>query len=237
MTIFASKDCLDGLSVVFDLDGTIVDTAPDIVRSANKALQNLGFDLSDPRVMRAQIAYGARKILAGALEAQGASVEDSVLDELERQLLVEYRQNLALESVPYPGVVEALSNLADSGALLSICTNKRQVFAEALLRDLDLARYFKVVYGGDAVPVKKPHKDHVLAAILGSAGCPQRAIMIGDSEVDVAAARSAGIPVVVVSYGYTAIPPDRLGADLLLDNIALLPKEIVIYLSDARMPQ
>jgi phosphoglycolate phosphatase len=138
---------------------------------------------------------------------------------------VHYRANIARESRPFPRVRETLTVLAASGAKLGVCTNKRQDLAELLLGELDLARHFGAVYGGGRARFNKPDAHHVLELIEALDGSRERAVMIGDSIVDVAAARAAKIPVIAMSYGYT--PSAReLGADAVADDFAALPELI-----------
>lgn len=227
----ASNDRLAGISVVLDLDGTIIDTASDIIRAANAVLCAGGFRTSDAQIMRGGIAYGAREVLARAIDCQGRHPETALLDELEREFLLEYEKNLAVESIPYPGVTEALCRLKEAGAILSLCTNKRQAFTESILNSFDLAHFFSAVVGGDVLPVKKPHKEHIFSCIAASAGRREWAVMVGDSEVDVAAARAAGVPIFAVTYGYPRGRPEDLGADRLIHHFAKLPDALIAHFS------
>ncbi|SJZ67034.1 HAD-IA family hydrolase [Consotaella salsifontis] len=219
--------------MIFDLDGTLVDSAPDIFRATNRALHRFGLQSIEADRLRPKVGYGARAILTRALEEQGGAAEKARLDELEATLLDDYVANIAVESLPFPGVMDALEELARRGAVLSVCTNKTTVMAETLLNALDMARLFKAICGRDAFAFSKPHPGHITSTIARSGGDERRAVMIGDSEADVDAARAAGIPAVVMSYGYSARDPRELGADLVLDTMAVLPVALTSLLSAA----
>jgi len=215
---------MQDLTVVFDLDGTLVDTAPDLVGATNHALADLGLPAVSAHLLRPWISFGARRMIVEALVHAETSRPDTEVDRLLDLFLGYYEANIARESRPFPGAIEAISTLQDSGARLAVCTNKRESLSRALLSALDLDRHFHGLAGRDTFPVCKPHPDHLLGAIRLAGGDPARAIMIGDSDVDFRTAKAAHVPVVAVSFGYTEIPVAELGPDRVIDHYnALLP--------------
>jgi phosphoglycolate phosphatase len=215
---------MHGLTVVFDLDGTLVDTAPDLVGATNHALADLGLAPVGGDLLRPWISFGARRMIVEGLTHSSAPLPDPEVDRLLDLFLGYYEANIARESRPYPGVLQAIATLRDAGARLAVCTNKRESLSRSLLAALDLERHFDALAGRDTFAVHKPHPDHLRGAVRLAGGDAGRAIMVGDSEVDIATAKAAGVPVVAVSFGYTGIPVDRLAPDRVIDHYdALLP--------------
>ncbi len=205
------------VTIVFDLDGTLVDTAPDLIDATNHALSGLGLSAVDDQELRTWISFGARRMLVEALAYHGRQLPGSHVDDLIAEFLIYYETNIANRSRPYPGIVDALETLGQRGARLSICTNKREALSVRLLEALDLKHLFRGIAGRDTFSVCKPHPDHLLGAIQLASGDAKRSVMIGDSATDVATAKAAQIPVVVVSFGYTDIPARELGAEAVID--------------------
>jgi phosphoglycolate phosphatase len=207
-------------AVIFDLDGTLVDTAPDLGDALNHLLVEHGRSPVSPEGIRPMIGDGAAKLVERGFIASGGL--PSPLPSLVERFLAIYEPMIADKSRPFPGVTAALERLVGSGIRLGVCTNKPDMATRRLLAALDLARYFGAVSGGD-VPARKPDARHLLGVIEQLAATPQRSLMVGDSRNDVTAARNAGVPVVVVSFGYTSTPAAQLGADALIDDFAALP--------------
>lgn len=214
------------LSILFDLDGTLVDTAPDLLASLNAVLTRAGHRVVKPAELRSMVGHGVKALFEGAFEETGTPVSAEELTRYSDEFMAHYRENIARESRPFPGVVETLKRLADEGAKLGVCSNKPQELTDLLLAQLDLARHFGAVYGGGRAAHNKPAADHVLELVDALEGSRGRAVLIGDSTVDVAAARAAGIPVIVMSYGYTPVAATELGADAVADDFAALPELI-----------
>jgi phosphoglycolate phosphatase len=211
------------VSIVFDLDGTLVDTAPDLLASLNAVLVKADHRPVVPSELRHLVGHGVRTLFERAFAETGAEVAPDLVDAYSTDFLTYYRDNIARESKLFPGVTETLAVLETGGAALGICTNKPHDLTELLLAELDLATRFKTVVGAGLMPFNKPDARHVLEVIERMDGNRDRAIMIGDSPVDVAAARAAKIPVIAMSYGYTPIPVRELGADAVADDFAELP--------------
>jgi len=214
------------LAIIFDLDGTLVDTAPDLLAALNAVLTAEGHSPVIPADLRHLVGHGARAMFEHALLRTGASVPPSRLASLTEGFLAYYRANIACGSAPFPGVPETLDLLAGRGAGLGICTNKAQDLTELLLEALNLTRHFPAVIGGGRTPYSKPDPRHLLETVNALKGRRDRAVLVGDSPVDVAAARAAGIPVIAMSYGYTPVPVAELGADAIADDFAALPELI-----------
>jgi len=203
-------------TVVFDLDGTLVDTAPDLLRALNYALEREGLNPPDDHEARNFIGGGARAMIERALAKTQVKFNAEKVDALFRQFLLHYEQHIADHSRPFPGLEAALSHLSEQGALLAVCTNKMERYAVKLLHELKLADRFAYVAGGDTFSFKKPDPRHLIEAIERAGGDPALAVLVGDSETDVVTAKAAEIPVIAVSFGYTEIPPAALGADKLI---------------------
>jgi len=208
----------DGAVIAFDLDGTLVDTAPDLVAVLNHILLDEGLTPLPLPEVRPMIGRGARALLERGFAAAGAALAPERMKPLFDRFIDLYFARIAEESRPFPGVEAALDSLLQAGARLAVCTNKRTALSTALLDALDLSRRFTVVMGPDTAGASKPDPRHLLAALEAARGTPACALMVGDSEADLAAARGAGVPMIAVSFGYTEVPPAKLGADALIDH-------------------
>ena len=206
------------LTLVFDLDGTLVDTAPDLIHATNHALSTLGHPPVRGETVRPWISFGARRMIEEALVSLGDSRTDPEIDTALERFLEHYADNIAVDSRPFPGTVAALDRFAARGARLAVCTNKRESLSVSLLDQLRLTAKFAGLAGRDTFAVSKPHPDHLLGAIQLAGGDARRAIMIGDSEVDIATAKAAGVPVVAVTFGYTSVPVADLDPDAIIDH-------------------
>jgi phosphoglycolate phosphatase len=209
---------MDGLSVVFDLDGTIVDTAPDLVIATNRTLNAFDIDAVDEAVVKRFVGHGSKAMLHAAVKYLGYNVGERELDEMSDRFIAFYGENIAGESRPFPGLVEALTELARGGALLGVCTNKRENLSLKLLQALDLRDHFGAVLGADTLTVRKPDPAHLLETVARLGGDPARAVMVGDSETDAKTAKAARIPFIAVSFGYRNCAIEELGADAVIDH-------------------
>jgi phosphoglycolate phosphatase len=211
-------------ALIFDLDGTLVDTAPDLLGAMNAVLVKAGRAKLDPAALRHMVGFGARALIMQAFEATGAPVEASTLPGMVDDFVIHYRDHLSDGSVPFPGVVETLATLRDGGAKLGVLTNKPQELVAPLLRALDLEKYFTAIHGAGRYSYVKPDPrvfHHVVEELTGDANAA--ALMIGDSKTDVATARAANVPVIVLSYGYTPEPAETLGADAVTGDFRDIP--------------
>ncbi len=210
--------------VVFDLDGTLVDTAPDLAAAVNALLAEIGRDPLGLEHVKAMIGDGVPKLVERALEASGRLVAD-------RQALVErflalYLRELVARSRPFPGVFDALGRLRASGAKLAVCTNKPTAPTMAILSALDLLPYFDNVTCGDSLAVRKPDPAMLRHVIDAMDDPPRRVVIVGDSGNDVTLARAGGVPIILVRHGYTATPADALAADAVIDDMSGLVDEL-----------
>lgn len=201
------------LTIVFDLDGTLVETAPDLIRATNHVMALAGLEAVPPADIRPSISFGGRAMIVKALELRGARLAEAEIDRLLEHFLAHYAANIAVESHAFPGLEAALDALAARGARLAVCTNKREGMSRLLLGALGLSERFQAIAGRDTFPVHKPHPDHLTGAVRLAGGNPTLAVMIGDSDTDIKTARAAGLPVIGVPFGYTDTPIGELGPD------------------------
>ena len=210
-------------AVVFDLDGTLVDTAPDLHAHLNALLAELGRPGLALAEIRPLIGDGARALLQRGLAASGGLPAGADLEALFLEFLTRYTAQPVRFGAVYEGVAAVLDALQAEGARLGVCTNKPQVPSERVLAALGLERYFPVVIGGDRLAVRKPDPGHLRAVLERLGARPARAVMVGDSATDLLTARAAGVACVLVSFGYTPVPAAELGADRVIDRMAALP--------------
>jgi phosphoglycolate phosphatase len=209
---------LDGWVVAFDLDGTLVDTAPDLVGAMNTVLAEAGH----PPVAQAQgrrfIGRGGRYMLDQGFRAAGLELSPTELDARFERFLELYMARIADESRPFPGCVEALDALRAAGARLTVCTNKRTSLSVALLEALGIANRFEAIVGGDQPPAIKPDPRHLALAIEKAGGRQNRVIMVGDASPDAGAARAAGAGLILVDFGYAETSAADLCPDILIGH-------------------
>ena len=205
---------------LFDLDGTLVDTAPDLHRALDATLLAHGHCATDEAMTRDWIGGGAALMIRRALAAQGVTPDPDRARLLLEDFLTHYRGHIADHSRVYPGIRETLDLLTAQGVVTACVTNKFEALARQLLEALDLAPRFGAVIGGDRLAVRKPDPAPLLEACRQLGRTPGRALMVGDSRTDVDAARNAGIPVVCVRYGYSqGEAVEDLGADALVESV------------------
>jgi phosphoglycolate phosphatase len=217
---------MHGVTLVFDLDGTLIDTAPDLARATNHVLEREGLAAIPAESIRNWIGFGARRMVERGLSYHGTERSPAELDRLLEHFIDHYAANIAIESRPFPLLTQTLDRLAASGAKLAVCTNKREGLSRQLLAALGLSERFAAVAGGDTFPVRKPHPDHLTGTVKRAGGEVTRSIFVGDSETDVLTARAAGIPIIGVSFGYTDVPMRELSPDAVIDHYAELGKAL-----------
>jgi phosphoglycolate phosphatase len=209
-------------AILFDLDGTLIDSAPDLCDAIAVLLAEHHRRPLSLAETRAMVGDGATELVRRAFAATGpALVPEAVAGAVARYLEI-YAAHPVRPDCIYPGVVETLTALAAAGHRLGLCTNKPQPITRAVLEALDLARFFAVVLGAQVLPVRKPDPGPLLWVTERLGVAPAAALMVGDSRNDVLAATAAGMAVVVVSYGYTKIPAAELGAAAVIDHFAEL---------------
>lgn len=205
---------------VFDLDGTLVDSAPDLHAALDRLMAARGLAPFDRATVIAMIGDGAKVLVERALAARGQAFDQAALD----QFLADYGAAAAVETRPFPGIPEALDRLAADGWRLAVCTNKPEAPARELLAALGLAHRFAALGGGDSFPTRKPDPAHLLATIAAAGGLRDGAVMIGDHHNDIRAARGAGIPGLFVSWGYG--PPAMAEGAPIIARPEALPAEL-----------
>ena len=210
-------------ALIFDLDGTLVDTAPDLLAATNAVMAHRGLPAIAPQALRHMVGHGARVLIERAMEAAGQAVTGEDLPGLLEVFLDHYRHNIADGSVIYPGVVETLTALKAQGARLAVLTNKPQELTDRLLPVMGLSPFFAEVYGAGRMDYVKPDARIFHDVVRDVGGNEGGAVMIGDSVTDLNTARAAGAPCILLSYGYTPIPAQELGADIVLDDFAGIP--------------
>lgn len=208
-------------ALVFDLDGTLIDSAPDIRAAVNRMLEDEGRAPLDLPTVISFIGNGLPRLVARAMQARDCPPEDH--DRLTRATLAYYQAAPATLSRPYPGIHAALEALRSAGHRLGICTNKPEAPARAILADFDMAALFDVVVGGDTLAVRKPDPAPLIHAVEAMSGPP---VFVGDSEIDAETAARARIPFVLFTEGYRKVPVDTLPHAALYSAASDLPGAI-----------
>ena len=213
-------------AVVFDLDGTLVDTAPDLTAALNHVLPRVDRGPVTVAAVRTMVGQGLRRLIRRSLNATGGIPDDADIESMFAGAFEFYDEHLTDQSFPFPGATDVLDHLTEAGVILGVCTNKPAALSERLLEELDLTKYFAAILGGDSLAVKKPDAAHLLTTLKHMNAKTDESVMIGDSQADIAVARAAAVSVVAVSYGYTMIPASELGADAIIDKLSDLPETL-----------
>jgi phosphoglycolate phosphatase len=209
--------------IVFDLDGTLVDTAPDLIGSLNAILTREGMGSLPLASARNLIGGGARKLLERGLEAEGRAVTAAEMERLLADFITHYADHIADYSRPFEGLESALDQLRSDGCLLAVCTNKREWLSKRLLDKLGLSSRFAAVCGADTFGVSKPDPVILRQTVVRAGGQISSTIMVGDAGTDVGVARRAGVPVIGVTFGYTEVPIAELNPDVVISHMRELP--------------
>lgn len=217
-------------TIVFDLDGTFADTAPDLYGTVCWLLQREGRSRVSYERMMHLIGDGAAPMIRGSFGDTGGVPEGEEFQRLLDLFLKYYAVHLADNSHPFPGAVDAVRRFKAQGARVAICTNKRIDFTERMLALWGLGDLFDAVKGADSFAFRKPDGRHLIETIRAAGGDPAHAVMIGDTPTDVGAARNANVPVIAVTFGYGATPAHDLGADCLIDSFAQLDRAVASLL-------
>lgn len=210
-------------AVVFDLDGTLVDTAADLHLVLQEVLASEGLETPALPAVRSMVGDGAKVLVERALAATGRDAEPALVDWLHSRFRARYAEEPCRASALYPGAVAVLQRLAMSGLRLGLCTNKPQQATLGLLAALGIGRYFAAVVGGDLLPARKPDPAHLAAVLAALDVPPAAALMVGDSRNDVLTARGLDMACVLVSFGYSTVAARELGADAVIDRLTDLP--------------
>ncbi|MBL4720151.1 MAG: phosphoglycolate phosphatase [Alphaproteobacteria bacterium] len=211
-------------TLIFDLDGTLVDSAPDLTDALNQVLTAQGRSALNVKDVAGMIGDGVAKLVErGFMATGGAPLNPAAALSTFQEIYLKGAANL---TALYPTVLETLGMLRDDGYRMGLCTNKPIAPTRSLLKALDISGFFEVVAGGDSFPVRKPDPGHVNGVLDQLGSTRDNTIMIGDSKTDVAAAKSAGVTIIAVSYGYPRGPIEDLGADIIIDSFDAVPDAI-----------
>ena len=204
--------------VLFDLDGTLVDTAPDLIDTLNVVFAREGLPPVDYATARNMIGGGARRMIESGLRFEGRTPSSGDIDRMFADFIAHYASHIADRSRPFPGLDTALDRLAVRGCRFAVCTNKLDRLSRLLLDALGLTPRFAAICGQDTFGMQKPDPEILRRTIQAAGGEPRLAVMVGDSGTDIATARAAGIPVVAVDFGYSELPVTKLGPDRVIGH-------------------
>ncbi len=213
-------------TLVFDLDGTLVDTAPDLINALNFVLDREGLPPVPLQSARNMIGAGARKLIERGLELEGrvAGVDD--ISRLTADFIDYYAAHIADASRPFDGLENALDDLQALGYRFAVCTNKLEWLSKRLLDQLGLSSRFSAICGADTFGISKPDPAILQQTILRAGGQLSSSIMVGDAGPDIGVARRAGVPVIGVEFGYTDVPMADLKPDRLINHMRELPAAV-----------
>lgn len=218
-------------TIVFDLDGTLVDTAPDLVDTLNAIFAREGFEPVPYENARNFVGGGAKAMIARGLQAEGRVLSRKKMDQLFNEFIAHYSEHIADRSRPFPGLTDALDALAARGCRFAVCTNKLEALSVRLLDKLSLADRFVAICGQDTFGIQKPDPEILRQTVGAAGGKIDRAVMIGDSLTDINTARAAGVPVIAVDFGYSERPITEFRPDRVVSHFADLPASISAVLS------
>jgi phosphoglycolate phosphatase len=213
-------------TVVFDLDGTLVDTAPDLIAALNYVLDREGLPPVPMQAARNMIGAGARKLIERGLEVEGRIMSVADIDRLTKDFIEYYAAHIADASRPFEGLEAALDDLEALGCRFAVCTNKLEWLSKRLLEQLGLSRRFAAICGADTFGVSKPDPVILQQTVARAGGHIASTIMVGDAGPDVGVARRAGTPVIGVEFGYTDVPIAELKPDRLIGHMRELPAAV-----------
>lgn len=213
-------------TIVFDLDGTLVDTAPDLVDTLNVIFAQKGFAPLAYEEARNFVGGGARLMIARGFNAQGRVLSPNKLEQLFTDFIAHYSEHVTDRSLPFPGVADTLDVLAARGCNFAVCTNKLEALSVRLLGKLELSDRFVAICGQDTFGIQKPDPEILRRTIGAAGGRPETTVMIGDSVTDIRTARAAGVPIVAVDFGYSERPIVEFGPDRIISRFSQLPAAI-----------
>lgn len=196
--------------VVFDLDGTLLDTHADLIDSLNHTIASIGLAPVSYDDLTHLVGHGAKVMIERACKLHGHPLTEDESGPLLQRFIAHYSSTMPGHTKPYPGLIAAMDNLKANGFTLAVCTNKLESLARTLIDALGLTHYFAAITGGDTFPVRKPDARHLLGTIEKAGGTPERSIMVGDSFNDIAVAKNAAVASVGVPFGYSDVPIESL---------------------------
>ncbi|HEV7304925.1 HAD family hydrolase [Ensifer sp.] len=220
--------------VVFDLDGTLVDTAPDLVASLNHAVTQAGVEPVTYGDLTHLVGHGARAMIERTFALRKKPLDEALLERQLKEFVDFYHGSMPGDSLPYPGTIDALDRLADAGFKLAVCTNKPEGLATRLLERLGLIDRFAAISGGDTFEIRKPNADHLLRTIANAGAAAERSVMVGDSLNDILVARNALVPSIAVPFGYSDVPIESLEPTVIIQHFDELTPALVNDLFDRK---
>ena len=219
-------------TIIFDLDGTLVDTAPDLIDTLNVIFAREGLPAVPYEAARNAIGGGAKTMIARGIQAEGRILSAQKLEQMFADFITYYSDHVADRSQPFPGVIDALDTLAARGCRFAVCTNKLEQLSVLLLGKLKLADRFVAICGQDTFGMQKPDPEILRQTIAAAGGALRHAVMVGDSDTDIRTARAAGVPVIAVDFGYSERPIAEFGPDRVISHFAQLPASIAAVFSE-----
>ena len=216
----------DAPTLVFDLDGTLVDTAPDLIAALNFVLDREGLPAIPLHSARNMIGAGARKLIERGLEREGRAASLKDINRMTVDFIEYYAAHIADASRPFEGLEGALDELSSHGFRFAVCSNKLEWLSKRLLDQLGLSARFAAICGGDTFGVSKPDPDILRQTVARAGGRLATTVMVGDAGTDIGVARRAGVPVIAVSFGYTDVPIVELKPDRLIHHLRELPDAV-----------
>lgn len=210
-------------TIIFDLDGTLIDTAPDLIDTLNVIFAREGLPPVPYEAARNAIGGGAKTMIARGIETEGRVFSAQKLEQMFADFIAYYSDHVADRSRPFPGVIEALDTLAARGCRFAVCTNKLEKLSVLLLTKLKLADRFVAICGQDTFGIQKPDPEILRQTIAAAGGMLRHSVMIGDSNTDIRTARATGVPVIAVDFGYSERPISEFGPDQIISHFSQLP--------------
>ncbi len=221
-------------AVVWDLDGTLIDSAPDLRRALNVVLAESGCETLEVESVRTMIGNGVAKLVERGFRAAGRELSGPELEQRVEQFMVYYSADPTLHTELYPGVAETLQTLAAAGVKQGLCTNKPEAVTRLILQQLDIDQYFLAVVGGDTTSARKPDPAPLRHCIEAMGATVGDTIMIGDSAVDAGTARALRVPIGLVAHGYRSTDAASIDADFVFEEIALVPEVLAARIRHER---
>lgn len=205
-------------TIVFDLDGTLIETVLDLVPALNHTIASQGLEPVTVDQIRPIVSAGSKAMIRQAYKLQDLEITDELCDQLFDQFISRYEANISNHSVFYDGCLFAMETLASNGFILAVCTNKYEAMAKKLLSGMGAIEKFAAISGGDTFKFRKPDPRHILETVAAAGGQPKHAIMIGDSYNDIEAAKRANVMSIAVDFGYSDVPVSTLGANSVISH-------------------
>lgn len=213
--------------VVFDLDGTLVDTAPDLIASLNHTIDAAGLAPVGYADLTHLVGHGAKAMIERAFAMRNHPIDEKEFPAMLQRFITYYSDTMPGDSKPYPGLIAALDRLSAAGFTLAVCTNKLEGLARTLIERLEMTDRFAAITGGDTFTVRKPDPAHLLGTVERAGGDPLRTVMIGDSLNDILVARNARVPSIAVPFGYSDVPVESLAPTRIIAHFDELTPELV----------